>query len=364
MKVRSHLSDRVDRLFGLKAVHRLPAVLVTTQPDVFYFTHFTGDDSWALLTPRKTTIFTDGRYTLQAQQQAPHARTIVRKGPMVKYLIGALKKSGIRRVGFVAEDVSVDLMDRLHQSGKAVTWRSVAKNNILELRQIKSATELSRIRQALTIAQKSFLGLLRHLKPGMTEAQAAAELEYRMRSAGAEKSAFDIIVADGRNSAKPHASATSAKLRAGQPIVIDFGARVGQYCCDLTRTVWLGTMSPRFREIYKICLEAQWAAIARIRTGVPAAEIDQAARKVIARAGYGRYFVHSVGHGIGLDVHEPPALHAKSDAILQDGMVVTVEPGIYIPGTGGVRIEDDVLVQSRGCRVLSDLPKDIDHVVL
>jgi len=154
------------------------------------------------------------------------------------------------------------------------------------------------------------------------------------------------------------------KIKAGKPIVVDFGARVGQYCCDLTRTIWIGRITRQFREVYKICLDAQLQAVAAIKPGTLACDVDKVARRVISKAGYGKYFVHSLGHGVGLDVHEEPGLHRKSEVVLQPGMVLTVEPGIYLPGAGGVRIEDDVLVTAGGSKVLSDLPKQIEQVVL
>jgi len=348
----------------VKSLHRVPAILITEQPDVFYFTGFTGDDSWALLTPAKVTIITDGRYAIQAHQQAPQARTVIRRGSIVDSLADVLGGLRIRRVGFIEDHVTVAMHKKLAETCRRVTWRAVSGKIVLELRQIKSPIELARIRKAVTIAQKSFLELLAKLKPGTTESQLASELAYRMCSAGADKAAFDIVAACGKNSAKPHARASSTKLTGGRPIVIDFGARVGQYCCDLTRTVWLGKMSRRFKDIYAVCLQAQLKAISAIKPGARACEIDKIARDVIRRSGYGKYFVHSLGHGVGLDVHEDPVLGTRSQDILHQGMVVTVEPGIYIPNVGGVRIEDDVRVTARGCTVLSDLPKGIDQVVL
>ncbi len=357
-------NDRRRQLFALQAFRKMPAVLIVSQPDLFYFTGFTGQDSWAVLTARKSTVITDGRYTIQAKQESPRSRVVVRRGPMVQCLAETLKKLKIRRVAVFAEYVTVAVRDKLTEVVKGVRWKSVSADCVLDMRQIKSAEELRRIRKAVKIAQTSFLDVLAILKPGMTEVQVAAELEYRMRSAGADKPAFDTIVAFGKNSAKPHAVTGSTRIRAGKPVLFDFGGRFKGYCSDLTRTVWLGKISARFKEIYTVCLDAQMEAISAIKAGVPAARIDQIARKVISRAGYGKYFVHSLGHGIGLDVHENPALHTRSKTILQAGMVVTVEPGIYIPGLGGVRIEDDVLVQQNSCRVLSDLPKQIDEIML
>lgn len=364
MKTQEGLRHRCRQLFTFKTLRRARAVLLTSQPDVFYFTNFTGDDSWAVITPGKTVIITDGRYTIQARQEAPSARIIVRRNSMIEILAKTLRKSAIKSVWVAGEDISVALMERLTNTVKSVTWRTFPKTLILSLRQTKSPAELSRISKALVVAQTSYLKMIRTLRPGQTEHQVAAELEYRMRLAGAQGSAFDTIVACGKNSAKPHATASSAKITAGKPIVIDFGARCDQYCCDLTRTVWLGKITQRFRDIYAVCLEAQLEAIVAIKPGVQASSIDKLARKVIGRAGYGKYFVHGLGHSFGLEVHEQPGLGRRSDVVLQPGMVLTVEPGIYIPGTGGVRIEDDILVTARGHKVLSNLPKQIEQVIL
>lgn len=351
------------RLLAVPELRQVRAVLLTSPTDVFYFTGFSGGDSWAVLTPRKTIIITDGRYDVQAREESPHARIVVRRGPIVGSLAEVLHRSGIKSVRVIAEDVSVALMEKLSQQVKGVRWRHIPKKHLLALRQIKSMEEMKRIRHALSVAQKSFLALASKVRPGQTERQVAAELEYLLRTAGAQKSAFDIIIACGKNAAKPHASSSSAKLAAGKPIIIDFGARFDNYCCDLTRTVWLGKIARRFREVYRVCLEAQREAIAGVKPGIQASKIDHLARRTINRAGYGKYFVHGTGHGIGIEVHEEPSVARGSETVLQPGMVITVEPGIYLPGVGGVRIEDDVLVTATGHDVLSDLPKELSDVV-
>ena len=364
MKVRDEHKQRTKALFDRRGFARIPAVLITTQPNIFYFTGFTGEDSWAVLTPRRSTIITDGRFNLQARSESPRSRLVIRKGPIVHALAETARKLRLGRIACLDEEVTLALRQRLSSAVKGVRWQGLSVASLLELREVKSPSEIAPIRQALAIAQRSFLDILNALKPGRTERDVAAELEYRMKTLGAEAIAFPTITACGRNSALPHARTTLTRIRPGRPITFDFGARVGGYCCDLTRTVWIGTVSARFREIYGVCLEAQLAAIDAIKAGVTAGEVDAVARNVIKRAGYGRYFVHSLGHGLGLEVHEQPALRTASKTVLTPGMVVTVEPGIYIPEHGGVRIEDDVLVERRGARVLSDLPKALDQVVL
>jgi Xaa-Pro aminopeptidase len=364
MKSKEYISFRMKTLFGQKELDGLPAVLLTTQPNIFYFTNFTGHDSWALLTPGKTTLITDGRYTLQARQECPQAKIIVRKGPILQAFADLTARPGFRTLGFFGEEISVALLARLKKACKKSKWQPVPIKTITQMRQIKGLEEIQQICRAIRIAQEGFTGLVQSLKAGLTENEVAAELEYRMRCWGAEKASFDSIVACGPNAAKPHARTSEAKLVPGKSIVFDFGALFKGYCSDLTRTVWLGKMPPCFKDVYKVCLEAQLAAIEVIKPGIRTAEVDQVARAVITRAGYGKFFNHGLGHGLGLEVHEAPALSRLSDQVLEAGMVVTVEPGIYLPGKGGVRIEDDVLVTPKGHRVLSSLPKEVEHVIL
>jgi Xaa-Pro aminopeptidase len=363
MKSKDYTKFRLSTLFDQKELDSVPAVLLTTQPNIFYFTNFTGHDSWAILTPGKTTLITDGRYTLQAQQESPQARIIIRKGPIIQALAEVTENVKFRQIGFFADEISVALLGRLKKTCKQSKWQPLPARPVSQMRQIKGPEEIERICRALAIAQESFLGLVENLKVGMTENEVAAELEYRMRCWGAEKAAFDTIVACGPNGAKPHARTSQAKLTAGKPIVFDFGALFNGYCSDLTRTIYLGKMPPSLKDMYKVCLEAQLAAIEAVKPGVRTADVDAVARTIITRAGFGKFFNHGLGHGLGLEVHEAPTLSGLSDQILLPGMVVTVEPGIYIPGKGGVRIEDDVVVTPKGHLVLSSLPKEIEHVV-
>jgi Xaa-Pro aminopeptidase len=354
---------RIVRLFEAKDYQKLSAILLTAQPNIFYFTGFTGEDSWALLTPKKTILITDGRFDIQSRQESPQARVIIRKGPIAEALGQYLASAGLKKIGIIGDEVSITLMSKLASATKKNLWFPVSADPILALRQIKDTEEIKIIKRAIIIAQTAFLDLLDDLEPGRTEREVAAELDYRMRAYGAEKPAFDTIVACGENSAKPHARLSTQKLTIGKPIIFDFGARLEGYCSDLTRTVYLGKMPPCFKKMYMVCLEAQLRAIEAVKPGIPAADVDHVARAIISRADLGKYFNHGLGHGVGLDIHEAPALSGKSRQILEPGMVVTVEPGIYIPGQGGVRIEDDVLVTETGGLVLSSLPKNPDQVV-
>jgi Xaa-Pro aminopeptidase len=354
---------RIHHLFAAEEYRNLSAILLTTQPNIFYFTGFTGEDSWALISPTKTILITDGRFDIQSRQEAPQAKVVLRSGQIVEAFAKVLKSCRYKQIGLIEEEITLAVMSKLEKATKKSLWQRVSVSPILTLRQIKEVDEIASIKQALVIAQTAFLDLLDDLKPGRTEKDVAAELDYRMRTYGADKIAFETIVACGSNAAKPHARLSDRKFTTGKSIIFDFGAVVGGYCSDLTRTITLGKMPPCLKKIYSVCLEAQLAAIAAIKPGLATADVDQVARSVINRAGYGEYFNHGLGHGIGLEIHEGPVLSGKSRQILEPGMVVTVEPGIYIPEMGGVRIEDDVLVTATGSLVLSNLPKAIDEVV-
>jgi Xaa-Pro aminopeptidase len=363
MTIKNIQKKRIHDLFADEHIASLDAVLVTTQPNIFYFTNFTGHDSWALLTPRQTIIITDGRYEIQAHQESLQARIVVRKGPIVDWLAMVLEKLSPKSVGLFGEEITLSVKKRIDTVCKKTKFQTLSAKPIHDMRQVKTVDELVRMKKALAIAEAAFLDLLEDLEPGRTENEVAAELEYRMRALGAERASFEIIVACGINAAKPHARTSQQKITPGKPIIFDFGALVDNYCSDLTRTVYLGKMPPYFKTMYSVCLEAQLAAIEAIKPGIPADQVDGVARKIIDRAKFGRYFNHGLGHGLGLDVHEAPTLSGKSKQLLLPGMIVTVEPGIYVPGKGGVRIEDDVLVTERGFAVLSSLPKEPDQVL-
>jgi Xaa-Pro aminopeptidase len=366
MTTRQLTAARIRGLFSHRDFSRVPAVLITEQPDIFYFTGFTGHDAWAVLTPKKSFLITDGRYDIQARDESSQCRIIVRRGPMTDVLREMFSANRIRRCGFIDELVTVSVFNRLCDRLRPTKFVALSRSAIYAMRQIKTIDELACIRKALRIAESAFRATVPAIRVGATEQDIAAELDYRMRLAGSEKPAFDTIVACGANAAKPHAAVSRTKITAGKSIVIDFGARFGQYCCDLTRTVWVGKMARPFSEVYSLCLDAQMVAIDALKPGMTCAEADRIARDVIDAGGYGEKFVHSLGHGFGLKEHEPPTLSsaAPKEMILQPGMVVTVEPGVYLPGVGGVRIEDDVLITERGCRRLSTLERGIDDVVL
>jgi Xaa-Pro aminopeptidase len=228
-----------------------------------------------------------------------------------------------------------------------------------ELRMIKSPAELDLIRRSVELNSRAFELAVRRVRPGMTERDLAAEIEYRMRRLGAEKPSFETIVAGGRRSALPHAQPTAAPLRHGDLVVVDMGAFCDGYASDMTRMLFLGTPGARVKRVYRAVLEAQLAAIDRVRAGVAAHQVDAAARRVLRAYGYDRAFVHSTGHGLGLEIHEPPRLGKRDKTILQPGMAITIEPGVYLENFGGIRIEDTVEVTGTGCKVLTPTPKEL-----
>ncbi|MBN1554953.1 MAG: aminopeptidase P family protein [Phycisphaerae bacterium] len=345
---------------------KIDAMLVTNPADVGYLTGFSGDDSFALLIGDKPFLLTDGRYDEQAAKECPGVEMYVRTGKMSLAVADVLRGKGVRRVGVQREHVTLALHKALSDA--------LGKRKLIELsnlaagsRETKDDIEVRAIRKALRIAEKAFLELIaggakRFL--GRTERQIAAQLDHRMRDLGAEAPFFETIVAVGPNGSRPHHRPGSRRVKRGDPILLDWGARLGGYGSDLTRVVFTGTIPPEFTELYTIVLSAQKAGIRSIQPGKTCKSVDRAARSVIEAAGYGEKFVHSLGHGLGRDVHEAPTLTKTNPKRLRAGMIVTVEPGIYIPGVGGIRVEDDVLVTSRGAKRLSRLPRDIEAMRL
>lgn len=362
-----HLASRVDALRQRLPHGKTDALLVTNDRDIRYLTGFVGHDSYAVVPLKKKAkqvyILSDFRFDEQIQREAPHAVRVIRSKGMAEELAKLSKQSKLRTLAVQPGHVTLATRKRL---AKEVGKKHLVEveDGLLRQRAVKGVEEVAAIRKALGIQQQAFRETLAFMKPGQTEAEVAAYLDYRMRSLGADAPAFSTIVAAGANASLPHAIPGSAKLKQGDIVLIDWGARWGGYCGDLTRVVALGKMPAKIREIYAVALEAQQAAIAMIKPGVAMKDVDTAARDIIAKAGYGDRFGHGLGHGIGLDIHEEPVLSQRSDGTLQPGHIVTVEPGIYLPGVGGVRIEDDVRVTEAGHEVLSDLPKDLDSAII
>lgn len=340
--------QRVSRL--LDAV-RADAVYITSPQNRYYFSGFTGTYGFLVLTRDRRLLFTDSRYRLQAAQQCPAFEIRDVRDDMYGTL------NGYAALGIEEEYMTVADYDKLTQKTKC---RPVpVSRDVSALRKVKDAQELQYITEAARIADSAFAHIVPQLAPGKTERALALELETFMRRAGAEDVSFETIFASGERSAMPHGTASDKPLHKGDFVTMDFGCKYKGYCSDMTRTVVLGRASERQREIYEIVLEAQRTAIAAMRPGASCREVDAAARDVIAAHGYGDNFGHSLGHSLGLDIHESPACSPKSVDTLEAGMLMTAEPGIYVDGFGGVRIEDLLIVMQDGTQNLTASPKEL-----
>ncbi len=344
---------------------KVDALLVTYYPDVSWLTGFEGDDSWALLTTDNLWLISDFRYVEQIARECPWVNAVIRKKRLSEELIKICKKRKIRVLAVQEESMTLRQQAAIQELTRPAGIRLKPLTDVLvELRNIKDQHEIALLEQAVTIAEHSFEALKVHLKTGQTESEIAGLLIYEMRRRGASNASFDPIIAAGSNGSLPHYRPGTVKLQSNSALLVDWGALFNGYRSDLTRMIFMGDPSSKIREIYQIVLESQEAALAAIKPGVSGRKIDKIARDIITKAGYGKAFGHSLGHGVGRDIHEQVSLSQQGDVILQPGMVVTVEPGIYLPGIGGVRIEDDVLVTDSGCRVLSSLSKTLNSARL
>ncbi|MGD9637046.1 MAG: M24 family metallopeptidase, partial [Pirellulales bacterium] len=358
-------ASRRNRLRKLIAQAEVDALLVTNFKNVTYLTGFTGDDSFLLVMERGEVLISDKRYTTQLEEECPGLKLEIR-GPGEKMLpvtANVVKSERIERLGIEADSATVSLAQTLAKE-LPVCVIQPTESLVERLRIVKDKDEIEATRLAARQAERAFEVVRALLKPEMTELDVAAELEYQARRFGAKALSFPAIVAVGPRAALPHATPTRAKLSAADFMLIDWGANSGLYMSDLTRILVTGKISPKLRKVYGVVLTAQLAAIDAIRPGMTCEEVDRVARKVISKARFGKAFGHGLGHGTGLEIHEAPRLAAGQKTKLRPGMIVTVEPGIYLPGWGGVRIEDDILVTRTGHEVLSNVPKQLDDCVL
>lgn len=337
----------------------LDAFLVTHLPNIFYLSGFTGSAAVLVITRSGLTLLTDPRYSVQAKEDARNARVRIVRGSLLSSAGEQLARARLRRVGFEAARLTVAQKSLLDEaaSGRVrwVPW----DGRVEEARAVKDRAELSILRQAAAIACSSWQEILPLIKPGVLENDLAAEVEYRMRRKGASGPAFHTIIASGMRGALPHAHATSRAVGKNELVVCDLGAILRGYSSDLTRTVFVGRAPSEVRRWYSAVLEAQEAARGVLQPGASAQQVDAAARKTLQRAGLGRRFVHSTGHGLGLEVHEAPRLARGQKTVLRAGMVVTIEPGVYVEGKGGIRIEDDALVTPNGAVYLTDANREL-----
>ena len=347
----NHLEHIAAHLDGLDAI------LLTSEANCYYATGFMGEGI-ALVTRRGSWYFTDSRYTEAADKAIGDAaviREVSREKPFSALINEALAEAGAEKAGF--EEQRMTVAEHAVYSEKLHCTLTPASSLMTELRGSKDEEELSCMIAAQRIAEGALAQILKEIRPGMTEKEIAARLNYLMVAAGAEKTSFDTIVASGPNGSMPHAVPGMRKVREGDFITMDFGCVYKGYCSDMTRTVALGRPSDEMRNVYDIVLQAQLAGIAAARAGVTGAAIDGAARKVIQDAGYGSYFGHSFGHSLGIDIHEAPNAAPGNDKPMPDGAVISAEPGIYLPGRFGVRIEDVMILRPDGAQVITKAPK-------
>lgn len=334
--------------------------LVTHSPNIRYLCGFTGSAGALLVSGGGSVFFTDGRYTSQAREQVQGASVQIEKRSPVMAAAGWLQgKRSAKRLGIEADHLTVASEARL-RSLLPKPWRLVPlSGTVARQRIIKDAAEIELVRQAVNLGSSLFPSLIKTIRPGVPETTVAAKLEYAARQAGAEGMSFDTIVAAGPRSALPHGRASAAPIPRHGFVVLDFGVILAGYCSDMTRTVAVGSPSAVERGWYDAVLDTQLAGIEAFRPGVTAGDVDLASRKVLKRSKLAKYFTHSTGHGVGLEIHESPRLAAGETTVLEPGMVLTIEPGVYIPGRGGVRIEDMILVTKTGCEILTPTTKDL-----
>ena len=348
------------RLINLQekiSAEKVDAILITKAPNVTYFSGFRGDSSALLIGKNFRKLITDGRYLEQAITEAKNFTIVQQTDGLRKKIVEEIKISGCKKVGFEGLVMTVAEHSYLKKELRGVEFKSVELDT---LRQVKDTSEIENIRRACEIADVAFEKILAVIKPGVREFEVAAELEYFMRRLGSQAAAFTTIVASGWRGSLPHGTATDKKISAGELVTMDFGATFNGYCSDITRTICVGRASDDQRKIYNLVLDAQLYALEIITAGKGGKEIDAAVRDRLTSAGYGRFFVHGLGHGVGLEIHEEPRLSklSKCEKLLPN-MIVTDEPGLYIENFGGVRIEDTVLVTRGKAQPLTRSPKNL-----
>ena len=337
---------------------RLDGLLVSHLPHVRYLTGFSGSNGLCVMTLSKQFFFTDSRYHEQSKSEIDGFEIIVTSDTLLKAARKRGMLNGRKKIGFESQYLSVSTFENLKKLFPTASL--VSKCSVIEnIAAVKEESEIEAIKQAAAITDRVFKKVLLALKPGVRELDIAAEISYWHQRLGADGDAFESVVASGPRGALPHGRATEKKIRRGEFVTLDFGCKYKGYNSDLTRTVAVGMPTEHGRRIYRIVLEAQCKAVEATRPAVPARHLDRVARNHIRQKGFGKYFSHSLGHGLGIEIHEPLRLSVKSKDVLQVGNVFTIEPGIYIRGFGGVRIEDDVVVRDSGCEVITKSPKEL-----
>lgn len=354
---KSELAGRRERLAAVFGQYRVDAMLVTALPNVRYLSGYTGSNGAVLLSASRAILFTDPRYQTQAPLESD-CEVQIAKGPLLAEVLKWIGRLGAKRLGFERGRISFEHYDFLK--------REVAGSKLVpipgaieRIRMVKSTAEIGTIKAAVELNSAALEQALKNFKTGMTEIDIAAEIEYRMRHLGADGPSFETIVASGPRSALPHAHPTASPVDCNQLLLIDMGATVAGYASDMTRTMGVGQLPPKAKRVYKAVLESQLAALDAVKAGAHSGAVDGAARNVLKRSGFDKFFVHSTGHGLGLEIHEMPRIGRKDPTTLEVGMAITIEPGVYLEGFGGVRIEDTVVVTEKGCQILTPTPKDL-----
>jgi Xaa-Pro aminopeptidase len=359
---------RQKKIQGQLGGNRLDALLVTHLPNVRYLCGFTGSSAVMILTENRSFFFSDGRYITQAKEEVRKSRILIgRQAPLLSaadWLVANTGKAAKSKVpgltiGIDGEHLTVSARTRLAKVlGHAFKLKE-SPPLVERARMLKDLEEITLLRAAVQMGASLFQGVLKTIKPGVRENEVGAELEYAARQAGAQQMSFATIIASGKRSALPHGVALEARIPARGFVVCDFGVILTGYCSDMTRTVHVGIPTKQARQVYELVRQAQQAAVDAVKPGISVSEVDEAARKLLSKHGLGRYFSHSTGHGVGLEIHEAPRIAAAQTDILRPGMVITIEPGAYIPQKWGVRIEDMVLVTETGCEVLTPTSKEL-----
>jgi Xaa-Pro aminopeptidase len=356
---------RRQAVAGGLAERKLDALLVAFSPNLRYLSGFAGSNGSMLISAERAILFTDPRYRIQAHQECAGggSRTAcevrIAKGPLAPALASAIGRLRWKSIGYEPARMTCDFFEALKNKLSTRASLTAVDGWVESLRAIKSSAEIDLIRRSVETNSRAFEQAAARLRAGMKESDLAAEIEYRMRRLGAEKPSFETIVAAGKRTALPHAQPTAAEIRAGNLVLVDMGAQQDGYCSDMTRMLFLGKPPSRVKRAYRAVLEAQLAAIDAVRPGASTARVDAAARQVLKRYGLEAAFVHSTGHGLGLEIHEPPRIGRRDKSLLAAGMAITIEPGVYLEDFGGIRIEDTLVVTPGGCEILTRTPKNL-----
>ena len=352
--------SRFEKIAAKLKAYDLDAMMVTSAPNRLYATGFRSSAGLALITAEKSYFFTDSRYIEAASKAITggEIRESNRENPMTKLVAGLIEHHGIKRLGFEEQYMTVSELENTWKKNLACDFIP-ATSLLTELRSVKDAEEVTALIAAQRIAERALTEVLDFIKVGRTEKEIAAYLQYKMLTFGSERNSFDPIVVSGPNSSLPHGVPTVKAVEAGDFITMDFGCVLGGYCSDMTRTVAVGHVTEEMDKVYHTVLNAQLAGIATAKAGVTGKAVHEAAAKVIADAGYGAYFGHGFGHGLGVEVHEQPGANLNNDKPLPVGAVISAEPGIYLPGKFGVRIEDVLVIEENGCLDIMEAPKKL-----